>query len=354
MLASPAPFAPPASSVTASADVDRIAVVLNQNARSVTDEVVSRIRRNLRNGEVFASRRLEEAPLIAKKIVEGGFGVVLTGGGDGTFSVMATEVCKAADEAEVFAPRFGLLKLGTGNALAWVVGASRLAEESPPPGSDIIRKDVPRQKLRLVKVEGVHAPFAGIGADAQILADYNATRDQLSGTPLSRLGHGLAGYSVAALSRSLPRLLVAKMPRIRIINEGDDVWPIDPAGTHRERAVRTGETIYEGRARMAAFSTIPYYGFGMKLFPFADPASRRMHLRVSRLGSPQFVANFRGIWNGTYHDPKFMDDFLVESFRIECEEPVHFQIGGDSQGTRTEVRAETTSRALRLIDFNQL
>jgi diacylglycerol kinase family enzyme len=49
-----------------------------------------------------------------------------------------------------------------------------------------------------------------------------------------------------------------------------------------------------------------------------------------------------------------MDDFLAEKFRIECEEPIHFQIGGDSQGMRTEVAAETTARALRLIDFNQL
>jgi diacylglycerol kinase family enzyme len=349
VIAFPSPLAPPVSK-----EVDRIAVVLNGNARSVNDEVIGRITRNLKNGVVFTSHKLEEAPAIAKKIVEGGFGVVLTGGGDGTFTIMATEVCKAADEAEVLAPRFGLLKLGTGNALVWVAGASPLADEEPPPFADIIRKDVPQQKLRLIKVDGVHSPFAGLGADAQILADYNATRSQFEGTPLRALGRGLTGYSVAALSRSLPQLLVQKMPRIRVINEGDDAWPVDPAGTHREHAIRKGETIYEGRARMAAFSTIPYYGFGMRLFPFADPASRRMHLRVSRLGSPQFLAHFRGIWHGTYHDPKYMNDFLVEKFRIECEEPVHFQIGGDSQGMRTEVSAETTSRTLRLIDFNQL
>jgi len=112
--------------------------------------------------------------------------------------------------------------------------------------------------------------------------------------------------------------------------------------------------LYEGRARMAAFSTIPYYGFGMKLFPFADPGSRRMHLRISRMGPPQFVANVRGVWNGTYHDPKFLSDFLVEHFRIECEEPMDFQIGGDSRGTRTQIEAKTTKRTLRVIDFNQL
>src|SRR5690606_21495125 len=209
-------------------------------------------------------------------------------------------------DADVLAPRFGLLKMGTGNALVWVAGASPLGDEEPLPGSDLIQSNVPRMKLRLVDVEGVHTPFAGIGADARILSDYNATRTQLEGTPLSALGRGLAGYSLAARSRSLPKLLFKRMPRIRVVNEGDDAWPVDPTGEHREHAVRKGETIYEGRARMAAFSTIPFYGFGMKLFPFAQPGSRRMHLRISRIGPPQFLGNVRGIWNGTYHDPKYL------------------------------------------------
>src|SRR5690606_6852175 len=109
---------------------------------------------------------------------------------------------------------------------------------------------------------------------------------------------------------------------------------------------------YEGRARLAAFSTIPFYGFGMRLFPFADCGSGKMHLRILRVGSAQFVANVRGIWNGTYHDPETFSDFLVEGIRIECQRPVDFQIGGDSQGQRTMVEASVTPYPIQLVDFS--
>ena len=60
----------------------------------------------------------EEDELVAR-----GYGTVLTGGGDGTFTVMVTEVVHEARRCGKPLPRFGLLKLGTGNSLAWVVGA---------------------------------------------------------------------------------------------------------------------------------------------------------------------------------------------------------------------------------------
>ena len=48
----------------------------------------------------------------------------LTGGGDGTFTNVVTQVVKTARARGVKPPRFGLLRLGTGNALSWVVGSS--------------------------------------------------------------------------------------------------------------------------------------------------------------------------------------------------------------------------------------
>lgn len=331
---------------------DRIAVVLNESARSVNREVIATIRRHLRNGDVFTSSHIDEASRIARTIVERGYGTVLTGGGDGTFTVTATEVTRAAEQANTPPPRFGLLKLGTGNALAWVGGASPLAEESPPEDADVRATQLPTRDLYLVEVDGHRTPFAGIGADAQILADYNATKRQLEGTPLQRLGRGLSGYGLAALSRSLPAFALSKMPHIRVINTKGKALPVDPQGAHAEGAIPQGGVIYEGRARLAAFSTIPFYGFGMRLFPFADCGSGKMHLRILRVGSAQFVANVRGIWNGTYHDPETFSDFLVEGIRIECQRPVDFQIGGDSQGQRTMVEASVTPYPIQLVDFS--
>jgi diacylglycerol kinase family enzyme len=89
----------------------------------------------------------------------------------------------------------------------------------------------------------------------------------------------------------------------------------------------------------------------MRLFPFADAGCGRIHLRILSLGSAQFVKNVRGMWNGTYHDPATFSDFLLEEFRIECEKPVDFQIGGDSQGTRRIVEAKVTPTPIQLVDF---
>jgi diacylglycerol kinase family enzyme len=264
---------------------------------------------------------------------------------------MVTEVVRAAKNAGRPTPRFGLLKLGTGNALAWVVGASPLSEHLAAANIEQLHREATSRKIHLVDVDGFLTPFAGLGADAQILSDYNRTKKAFEGTPLSPFGRGLTGYGVAALSRSFPAMLFQKMPRIRVINAGAPAWPVDNEGVHRDRAIEKGEVIYEGPARMAAMSTIAYYGFGMKLFPFANLAEGRLNLRVSRLGAPQALVNARAIWNGNYYNPRYLSDFLVEDIVIECATPMEFQIGGDSQGPRSNVHARVTAEPLQLVDF---
>jgi diacylglycerol kinase family enzyme len=330
---------------------ERIAVVVNGNAKSVTEDVISTIDQILKGGDLFVSRQIEEAPEIAQTIIDRGYGTVLTGGGDGTFTVMVTEVVKAAKLAGRSPPRFGLLKLGTGNALAWVVGASPLSDKSSSADIERLHREATSRKIHLVEVDGYLTPFAGLGADAQILADYNLTKNTLEGTPLASLGRGLTGYGLAALSRSLPAMLFKKMPCIRVINQGEDAWPVDDEGVHRAQPIKSGDIIYEGPARMAAMSTIPYYGFGMKLFPFADSVEGRLNLRISRLGSAQALSSVRGLRNGTFYDPRYFSDFIVQAIRIECEEPIAFQIGGDSRGLRSSIEARVTDQPLDLVDF---
>ncbi len=100
----------------------RVAVVVNGRARNVTQEVISTLHQMVsEGGDLFISRSLEDAREIAKTLLVRGYDTVLTGGGDGTFTVMVTEVVRRSAQARRHAPRFGLLKLGTGNALAWVV-----------------------------------------------------------------------------------------------------------------------------------------------------------------------------------------------------------------------------------------
>src|SRR3954463_6461085 len=150
----------------------RIAVVVNGNAKSVTQEVISTLDQILLGGDLFVSRSLEDARHIARTVVSRGYGTVLTGGGDGTFTVMVSEVVREGRKQNRPLPRFGLLKLGTGNALAWVVGARD--PNSGELAADIKRltEDAGSRTMRLIVVEGFNAPFCGFGTDADVLADY--------------------------------------------------------------------------------------------------------------------------------------------------------------------------------------
>src|SRR5262252_7903852 len=78
------------------AATDRIAVVVNGNARSVTNEVISTLDQILLGGDLFVSRRLEEGPELARTVINRGYGTVLTGGGDGTFTAVVTDVVREA------------------------------------------------------------------------------------------------------------------------------------------------------------------------------------------------------------------------------------------------------------------
>lgn len=330
---------------------ERIAVVVNGNAKSVTADVISTLDQILLGGDLFVSRRLEDASEIARTLVNRGYGTVLTGGGDGTFTVMVTEVVREAKAQTKPVPRFGLLKLGTGNALAWVAGASRAKGRGLSADIQRLREDAGSRALRLVEVEGFLAPFAGFGVDAVVLRDYADVKSMLGRTPLKRYAPGALSYTLASVTRSLPSFLVRPVPHCRVRNEGAEAYRISEKGGLIGQAIPRGETIYEGPARIVGLATIPFYGFGFRMFPFADERPDRMQLRVSTISSLGFVRNFPAIWRGEYHDPNIVFDYLVDAVSIEMDPPESFQIGGDPQGERARVRAQVSREPIRLVDF---
>ncbi len=329
----------------------RIAVVVNGNAKNVNAEVISTLDRILAGGDLFVSRRLSETTEIARMIVSRGYSTVLTGGGDGTFTVVVTEVVREARRQRAPLPRFGLLKLGTGNALAWVVGSSATGSRDLSADVERLQADAGSRPIRLVEVEGQIAPFCGFGVDATLLADYTRTRALLSQGRLRGIATGPAIYGLAVLTRTLPNSLVKPMPHVRVMNSGAEAFRLGTRGSRIGAGYRVGETIYEGPARIAALSTIPYYGFGFRAFPYANERPDRMHLRVSTLSAGPFLRNFKAIWKGEYASPEHIFDFLVEAVRIEVDPPTPFQIGGDHVGTRSRVQAALTAEPIRLVDF---
>ena len=152
----------------------RVAVLLNARARKVTPRVVRALSHVIPRSDLYLSRSPTDAQAIARKILTRGYDTVFCGGGDGTFIGFADEILSEAERAHTSAPRFGVLKLGTGNGLAALVQASavkdggvvddvRRAREGAIPGY---------RPLELLKVDGRRAQFAGLGIDARLLNDY--------------------------------------------------------------------------------------------------------------------------------------------------------------------------------------
>lgn len=346
---------PPRSSAPLSGSLfpqdPRIAVVVNGNAKSVTQEVISTLDQILLGGDLFVSRSLDDARHIARTVVDSGYGTVLTGGGDGTFTVMVTEVVREGRKQNKPLPRFGLLKLGTGNALAWVVGARD--PKSGELAADIARltQDAGSRAMRLIEVEGFIAPFCGFGADADVLADYGKVKSRLQKTPLKSVAPGLLSYAVAAVTRSIPNALLKRMPHCRIVNTGGEAFRIGSKGAVLGKPIARGSVIYEGPMRLCGASTIPYYGYGFRMFPYAEERPDRMHLRVATLTPLEFVRHFTEIWRGDYDNPSSLFDYLVESMSIELDPATDFQIGGDPRGKRSKLEITLSPTPIQLVDF---
>jgi diacylglycerol kinase family enzyme len=337
---------------TAAGPPRRVAVVVNGRAKNVTAEVISTLDRILEGSDLFVSRRIEDAREIAQTLVHRGYDTVLTGGGDGTFTVMVTEVVREARRKGGALPRFGLLKLGTGNALAWVVGARDL-KGSGEVDADIRRlcQEAGSRTVRLIEVEGVITPFCGLGADAHVLADYGWVKSQLSGTPLRRFGTGPSGYALAAFTRTLPSLLFSGMTQCRVVNAGGEAYRVGARGSVVGRPVRAGELLYEGPMRLCALSTIPYYGYGFRMFPYAGDRPDRMQLRVSTIKPHEFIYHLKEIWRGDYENPACLFDFLVERVALEFEPAAPLQAGGDPRGERSRLEVGLSPTPIELVDF---
>lgn len=353
----PPPATPlqPAAPPGASAPAERFAVVVNGNAKSVSDEVIETLDSILDGGDLFVSRRVEDSESIARTLVDRGYGTILTGGGDGTFTVVVTAVVRECERRGVRSPRFGLLRLGTGNSLAWLLGSSRIGgggRTARALSADIsrLKAEAGSRELRLVEIDGVLAPFCGFGQDAIALGHYNQTKRWLAKGPLRRYAGGALAYAISATTQTIPSYLLRPTPHCRVINRGKDAYRIGPKGSRLGAPIPAGGLLYEGPAMLVCVGTIPYYGFGFRVFPYALDREDRMQLRVSNIGSIPFVRNARALWNGEYENLELLHDYFVDAVEMEMDPPTAFQIGGDDAGVRSRVNVRLAS-PIRIVDF---
>src|SRR5215470_7888583 len=142
----------------------KVAVVLNANARRVDGETIGWVAGVVPAQDLYLSRTVDEGADIAQRVVAKGYDVVLWGGGDGTFAsgiaaVMAASARMGRTTAEL--PAMGVLRLGTGNAIADALGAGA----ATPTGlsDDLLRARgaASRRTLPLLDIGGRPAMFSG-------------------------------------------------------------------------------------------------------------------------------------------------------------------------------------------------
>lgn len=328
-----------------------IAVLLNANASSLDARVTRQLQSVVPAEDLFLSRCAEEARSIADTVMHRGYGTVFTGGGDGTFVSWVNHILDRAERQEARAPRFGIIPLGTGNAVAEMVGARRRGFLDDL--RRCLRGEIPHcSVLDLLVVEGRRTPFAGVGVDAAILNDYQWLRQRLDGTLLARMTNGVLGYSLAIAVRSAPRQIAQRHPAYcEIVNRGAPAWRLDSQGRQVGRPVERGELLYAGPCILAAAGTVPYYGFGLKVFPFARGRPGTMQLRVlSEIGVASLLWNVRRIWKGSFSHPGLLD-FRVESVELAFDRPVPLHVGGDAEGARERVSFGMALQGVEVLDY---
>jgi diacylglycerol kinase family enzyme len=345
----------PSPHARAEAD-SRVAVLLNANARRVNEKTVRSLQHVVPDEDLFLSRSSLDARRIAQAVLDRRYPTVFCGGGDGTFMGFVNHVLAELELRNQHhyqrPPRFGVLRLGTGNALANLVNAS-------PHRGDGVLDDVLRaragevpgyRRVELFRVDGKRTMFAGAGIDGQIINDYNAVKESLGRGVLKGLMTGGGGYFASVMTRTLPHYLTHSAKReCELYNGRSAAYRLGPDGNPIQE-FQPGELIFRGKVRLAAAATTPYYGFGLKGFPFAGTRRGMMHLRLVQCSNAEILSHLPSLWAGKYFTPT-MGEFLVSEATLRFDSAMPLEVAGDACGYQSELHMEMCPEQIELVDY---
>jgi diacylglycerol kinase family enzyme len=331
----------------------RVAVIVNENARGVRQRVIDDLAELVPPHDLYVSSSLDHSRQIARRVVERAYDTVLFGGGDGTFVQCLSDVAAEARRRDMALPNVGVLRLGTGNALADCLGASRPTPDGLAHDLGRARRAARARHLQLLQVDGKLTPFAGCGLDAQILDDFHRVGkivDKVAG-PLAGAFGAAPRYALSVGLRSTARFILKRLPMVEVVNLGEPVYPIywQNGRVMEDEPIATGAVIWRGRAALASCSTIPNFGLGLKLFPFCDAREGRFQLRCATSSAYEALSNLPAVFRGEHRSPT-LHDFLCTAVEIRIERPVPVQIGGDLQdGARSRLRVAMADMPIRVL-----
>ncbi len=306
--------------------------IVNGKARRLGARVRAKLERAL-PGRVRFTDSHDDARSTIRAEIRRGVDLVVLGGGDGTVVMGLTligEACRAAGRRE---PAIGILRMGSGNAIADTLGASDDVLED---FARIVRGGGARREMPLLSVLGVRAPFVGMGVDALLLEDHAAVDRVVERVPIARsLMGGAARYALSVALRSVPRFATRARPKATVTNLGAPAIEMRRTGpTGREE--RAGEVLWKGTCTLVAGATIPFFGFGLKMFAFATTRHDKFHLRCGDAGLFEIMRNTPAAFRGEYFSEN-VTDFLCDRVSIELDQETAIEAGGELLGRRDRV-----------------
>ncbi|MEL6347297.1 MAG: diacylglycerol kinase family protein [Myxococcota bacterium] len=322
---------------------DRYAVVLNANAGRVTERLIRDVKGAIDDPQrLHLTQSPEHADVVLRRCVRDGIRTIFAGGGDGTIVGILNSLHQIRSPIR---PTVGILRLGTGNALANWIG-------SGDPLTDLLRwqgklthKIIP---MAMIEAEGASFPFAGAGIDAAILNDYNALKARAKDRWWSPLVNGIAGYLLAGYLKTLPNTLRRPKVGVEIINLDSEAERLGPDGIPVGPPIRPGQVLYKGTAAMVGAATTPLYGYKMRMFPFATQHLGRFQLRVIDTAPLQSALNILPAWRGTLNHPQ-VHDFAARRVRVRFSDAMPVQFAGEACGFRQEVVLTLNAKPAHLV-----
>lgn len=314
----------------------RVAFFLNANAKSVTKKLLTKLKTIIPKEDLFLSMNLSEAEQNIQEILNLGYAYVFCGGGDGTVVSAINYINEyGRRHPHELLPKIGVLGLGTGNALA------RFLQAKNP--IDDIRSILGGKSLRPIALSMIEAhggqltPFAGIGYDGELMNDFESVKDVFFESPFRKLFSSVTGFTLAGVFKTLPRQIGRQLPTIRVNSSHPAYRIVNINGIDEEVYVEQGDLLFDDVASIICVGTVPWIGYGITMFPFANKRPGYMHLRISAVPISVCLANlYPSIWHGEFRH-KLLYDFLVKDVSIESDESLPYHLGGDAMGYRKKL-----------------
>merc|ERR1712150_107150 len=214
--------------------------------------------------------------------------------------------------------------------------------------------------------------FAGVGFDSLMLNDFKSIKAWSTRTGfLTKTLSSVTGYCVALVVKTLPNCALYGKHNVKVklsTKDEETLWVDHRRGDMVQRVAADASSnpdgkqlLYSGTTGVLAAGTSPFYGGGLRLFPFARLTTNKMHLRLGRINPLTGFINIPKIFEGSYRDKsdKFgCIDFIGGDFEVEVTTEEHsdekgfpFQHSGESIGHIDRFRLRVIPDPVRFVSF---